>query len=59
MKTFRTTLSKIRAAAAVLGGLAIALAFFSCATVNRLGEFDAQGHSLSAQMRIRRSPTWT
>ncbi len=56
MKTFRTTLSKIRAAATVLGGLAIALALFSCATVNRLGEFDAQGHSLGAQMRIPPQP---
>jgi hypothetical protein len=43
-------------AAAALVALGIA-ALSSCETINRLGEFDFQGHALAAQMRLPPEPT--
>jgi hypothetical protein len=56
MKSFlRHGGSRTHAAAVVLGA-ACALALLSCATVNRLGEFDVEGKTLAAEMRLPPEP---
>jgi predicted small secreted protein len=45
------------AAPAVLLAVLTVLALSACETVNRLGEFDIQGHTMAAQMRLPPEPT--
>lgn len=56
MKERKWKTNAILARAAGLSAVIGALALVSCTTINRLGEFDLQGHTMAVQMRLPPEP---
>ncbi len=56
MKERKWKTNAILARAAGLSAVIGALALVSCTTINRLGEFDLQDHTMAVQMRLPPEP---